>query len=54
VLQSNCSLFTEVVGVFLLAKIDTAKKMFPDFIIILSYRSYFVFFLDFRSKSVYL
>lgn len=44
-LQTNCSLFTEVFGVFLLAEIDTTKKVFPrDFIVILSDRSYFVFF----------
>jgi hypothetical protein len=43
-LQSNCSLFIEVFGVFLLAEIDIAKKMFSkDFIVILSHRNYFVF-----------
>ena len=43
-LQSNCSLFTEVFEVFLRAEIDTAKKVFSrDFIVILSHKSYFVF-----------
>ena len=43
-LQSNCSLFTEVFGVFLRVEIDTSKKVFSrDFIVILSHRSYFVF-----------
>ena len=44
-LQSNCSLFTKVFRVFLRAKIDTAEKMFSrDFTVVLSHRSYFVFF----------
>ena len=44
-LQSNCSLFTEVFGVFLRAEIDTAKKVFTkNFIVVLSHRSYFIFF----------
>ena len=43
-LQSNCSFFTKVSGVFLRAEIDTAKKVISrDFIAILSHRSYFVF-----------
>ena len=43
-LQSNCSLFTEVFGIFLRAEIDAVKKVFSkDFIIIFSHRNYFVF-----------
>ena len=43
-LQFNCILFTEVFGVFFLAEIDTAKKVYPrDFTVILSHRSYIVF-----------
>ena len=43
-LQSNCSLFTKVFGVFFLAETDTVKKVFPrDIIVVLCHRSYFVF-----------
>src|SRR3989337_2113881 len=39
-LQSNCSLFTEVFGVFFLSKIDTTEKVFSrDFTVVLSHRS---------------
>ena len=42
-LQSNCSLFTEVKAAFYLAKIDTTEKMSSKyFIVILSRESYFV------------
>ena len=43
-LQSNCSLFIEVFGVFILGEVNEAKKVFSrDFILILSHRSCFVF-----------
>ena len=46
-LQSNYILFTEAIGIFLRAEIDTVKNMFQarDLIVILSYRSYFVYSL---------
>ena len=40
-LHSNCSLFTDMLELFHLAKIDPTKKIFPeDFIVFLSYRNY--------------
>lgn len=46
-LPSDCTLYTEVLAVFLVAKINTIKKMFMrNFLEFLVIKCYFIIFLD--------